>query len=60
MTLLFLFDLFLEGRAEILEKLSMVFLEDLKTSKGHFEINRPLTKVLERRLLREYQHKNQI
>ena len=38
LTLLFWFDLFLEARAEILEKIS----EDLKTRKGHFDINWPL------------------
>ena len=37
----FLFDLFLEARAEILEKISLM-LEDLKTPKEHFEINCPL------------------
>ena len=41
--LLFLFDLFLEARAEILEKISFfLFLGDLKTPKGHFGINWPL------------------
>ena len=39
LTLLFLFDLFLEARAEILEKKSVGFWGDLKTPKGHFEIN---------------------
>ena len=34
----FLFDLFLEAREEILEKISLM-LEDLKTPKEHFEIN---------------------
>ena len=34
--------LFLETRAEILEKNFVGFLEDLKTPKGHFEINRSL------------------
>ena len=38
-TLFFRFDLFLEARAEILKKISSVFLEDLMTPKGHFEIN---------------------
>ena len=40
LTLLFWFDLFLEARAEILEKISLVFgrFED---TKGHFEINWP-------------------
>ena len=37
----FLLDFFLEARAEILEKISLVFLEDLKTPKGHFEMNWP-------------------
>ena len=39
LTLLLWFDLFLESRAEILE----FFFKDLKTPKGHFEINWPLT-----------------
>ena len=39
LTLLFLFDLFLEARAEILTKISLFFLGDLKTAKGHFEIS---------------------
>ena len=37
----FLFDLFLEARAEILEKISLIVLEDLNTPKGHFKINKP-------------------
>ena len=41
-TLLFWFDLFLEARAEILEKI-VGFLGDLKSPKGHFEINWPLS-----------------
>ena len=41
-TLLFWFDLFLEARAEILEKKFIDFLEDLKTPKGHIEIKWPL------------------
>ena len=32
-------DLFLEARAEILKKDFVCFLVDLKTRKGHFEIN---------------------
>ena len=43
MPLFFWFDLFLEAKAEILEKISLVFLEDLKTPKGHFKINWPLS-----------------
>ena len=39
LTLLFFYDLFLEARAEILEKKFVGFLGDLKTPKGHFEIN---------------------
>jgi hypothetical protein len=39
MPFLFLFNLFLEARAEILTKILLVYLLDLKTSKGHFEIN---------------------
>ena len=39
LTLFFLFDLFLEAWAEILEKISLVFLGDLKTTKGNFEMN---------------------
>jgi hypothetical protein len=38
MPLFFWFDLFLEARAEILEKFSLVFLEDLKTPKEQFEL----------------------
>ena len=34
----FLFDLFLEARVEILEKISL-FLEEALTPKGHFQIN---------------------
>ena len=45
--LIFLFDLFLEAKAEILEKISLFFLEDLETTKGHFKINWPLEVVLE-------------
>ena len=37
-TILFLYDLFLQARAEMLEKIRG-FLGDLKTPKGHFEIN---------------------
>ena len=39
MKIIFWFDLFLEARAEILEKKIVVFWGDLKTPKGHFEIN---------------------
>ena len=39
---MFWFDLFLEARAEILTKISLVLLVDLKTPKGDFEINWPL------------------
>ena len=43
MKCLFSFDLFLvANRAEILKKISLVILGDLKTPKGHFEINSPL------------------
>ena len=35
--LFFRFDLFLEARAEILEKISLVW-EEVLTPKGHFEI----------------------
>ena len=42
MPLIFWFNLFLEARAEILTKISLVFLVDLKTPKRHFEINWPL------------------
>ena len=42
MPLLFWFNFFLEARPEILEKISLVFLEDLKTPKRHFEIIWPL------------------
>ena len=42
----FLFDLFLEARAEILEKKLWIFLGDLKTPKGHFKINWPLVPVV--------------
>ena len=38
----FWFDLFLEARAEILTKILLVFLGDLKTPKAHFEIKLPL------------------
>ena len=37
--LFFLFCLFLEARAEILTKILLLFLVDLKAPKGHFEIN---------------------
>ena len=36
LTLFFSFDLFLEALAEILEKISLFFLGDLKTTKGNF------------------------
>ena len=39
LTLLFLFDLFLEARPEILTNILLVFLVDLKTPKVHFKIN---------------------
>ena len=39
------FDLFLEARAEILEKISLIFPEDLKTPKEHFEIYWPLIEL---------------
>jgi hypothetical protein len=39
--LFFWFNLFLEARAETLEKF-VGFLGDLKTPKRHFKINRPL------------------
>ena len=42
LTLLFWFDLFLKGSAEILTQISLVFL---KTPKVHFEINWPLVSV---------------
>ena len=45
MPLFFLFDLFLEARSEILEKNFDVFLGDLKTPKGHSEINWPLSRT---------------
>ena len=45
LTLLFWFYFFLEARAEILEKILLVFFEDLKTPKGHFKINWPLTLI---------------
>ena len=38
----FLYDLFLEARAEILEIVSLVFWETLKAPKVHFETNWPL------------------
>ena len=38
-TVFFLFDLFLEDRAEILKIISLVFWETLKAPKIHFEIN---------------------
>jgi hypothetical protein len=44
LTLLFWFDIFLKAGTEILEKKIVVFLEDLKTPQGHFEINWPLVK----------------
>ena len=34
----FLFDPFLEARAEILTKISLVFLVNFETQKGNFEI----------------------
>ena len=37
-----LFDLIFEARAEILEEISLVFLEEALTPKGHFEMNQPL------------------
>ena len=41
----YLFDLTTLGaRAEILTKISLLFLGDLKTPKGHFKINWPLKK----------------
>ena len=40
--IIFWFDLFIEARAEILTKISMVFLVNLKAPKGHFEMNLPL------------------
>ena len=42
----YLFELtsFLESRADILTKIFISFLVDLKAPKGHFEINWPLTK----------------
>ena len=45
MSLFCWFDLFLEARAKIHKKISLFFLEDLKTPKGHFEINWPLVWV---------------
>ena len=42
-------DLFLEARAEIIEKISLVFLEDLKTPKGHFKITRPIVRLKSRK-----------
>ena len=41
LTLLFLFDLFLEARAEILKN-NIGFMVNLKTPKEHFEINSSL------------------
>ena len=46
MPLFFWFDLFLEARAEILEKILLFFLEDLKTPKEHFKIIWPLGEIL--------------
>ncbi len=49
LTLLFWFDLFLEARAEILTKISLFFVQfednkrTFRNSKGHFEINWPLS-----------------
>ena len=48
MPLFFLFDLFLEARAEILEKISLFFLENWKPPKVYFEINWPLKTLVER------------
>ena len=49
LTLLFWFELFLEARAEILSKslqeFRWFFWGDLKTAKGHFEINWPLEMI---------------
>ena len=45
LTLLFWFYLFLKARAEILEKISLFFLVELKIPKGHFEINWPLDQI---------------
>ena len=45
LTLLFWFGLFLEVRAEILTKKLCFFFVDLKTPKGHFEINWPVAKL---------------
>ena len=44
LTLLFWFDLFLEAKAEILEKKIVGFLEEVLIPKGYFEINWPLVK----------------
>ena len=38
-----LLDPLLEAKAEIISSILLVFLGDLKTSKGHFKINWPLT-----------------
>ena len=60
LTQIFCLDLFLEARAEILTKISLVFLGDLKTPKGHFEINWPLqqrifwSKSTKKRVVRYY------
>ena len=48
-TLLFLFDHFLEARAEIFRW----FLVNLKTPKGHFKINWPLKPVLNMSIVNE-------
>ena len=39
LTFLHYFFDFLEAMAEILEKISLVFLEEVLTPKGHFEID---------------------
>ena len=42
----FWFDIILEARAEIFIKFLLLFFVDLKTPKGHFEINWPLASSL--------------